>query len=83
MFKNLNDSIVLDQMINALLLMIVGTAFWSWLSAYGLPMNIWLGIGVFLLTADVADFSRDARPASILVGAGLIPFWPVIRFWVR
>lgn len=83
MLKELFDSIVLNRMINALLLMFVGTGFWSWLNAYGLPIDVLLAVGVLLITADIRDFSRDTRPASILIGAALIPFWPFLRFWMR
>jgi len=83
MFKNLFDPILLNRMINALLLMFLGTAFWSWLSAYGLPMNIWLGAAVLMMTFEIADYSQNPKPTAVIIGAALMPLWPVLRFWMR
>jgi hypothetical protein len=83
MLKDLLEPIVLNRMLNAVLLMFVATVFWSWLTAYGLPMNIWLGGTVLIMTFDLKDYSEDPRPAAVLIGAALVPFWPVLRFWMR
>jgi hypothetical protein len=69
-------------MLSALLMMFIATFFWGWLSEHGLPMNLLLGAGTISMVFDVADFSRDPKPASILLGAILLPFWPVLRFFI-
>jgi hypothetical protein len=70
-------------MINGLLLMLVGTFFWHWLVGYGVPAGILLGIGALTLTLDIGEYSLSPKPGPLLLGGMLLPFWLVLRFWVR
>jgi len=63
--------------------MLIGSFFWRWLIDYGLPMGALLGIGALVLVFDIADYSRDPRPKSLLLGGIILPVWPVLRFLVR
>lgn len=81
--KEFIDDETLNRMLGALLMMFVTTFFWGWLNQYGLPMNLILAAGVILMVFDLVDFSRNPEPGSILFGAFLVPFWPVLRFFVR
>lgn len=74
---------LLNQMINGLLLMLIGIFFWAWLADYGVPANILLGIGAVTLTLDIRDFALDPKPKPLLVGGMVLPFWLLLRFWVR
>ena len=75
---------LIDRLLNALLLYLISILFWSWLGEMtGLPVSILLGVGAILMTADLKDFSGDPRPLSLLVGAALLPAWPLIRYWLK
>lgn len=81
--KELLDPVTLNRMISALLMMFITTFLWGWLNEHGLPMNLLLCAGIILITFDVADFSRDPKPGSLLLGSIVVPFWPVLRFFIR
>lgn len=81
--KELIDDETLNRMLGALLMMFVTTFFWGWLNQYGLPMNLILAVGIILMIFDLGDFSRNPEPGPILLGAFLVPFWPVLRFFLR
>jgi hypothetical protein len=81
--KELMDPVTQNRMISALLMMFITTFLWGWLNEHGLPMNLLLGGGIVLMVFDLVDFSRDPKPGPILVGAILVPFWPVLRFFIR
>lgn len=73
----------LNQMINGMLLMLIGMFFWAWLAEYGIPANILLGIGVATLLVDIRDYSLDPKPQPLLIGGVILPVWPMLRFWIR
>lgn len=81
--KELMDAVTLNRMISALLMMFITTFLWGWLNERGLPMNFLLCAGIILIVFDVADFSRDPKPQSLLLGSVVVPFWPVLRFFIR
>lgn len=75
---------LIDRLLNALLLYLISILFWSWLGEVtGLPVSVLLGLGAILMSSDLKDFSGDPRPGSLLVGAALLPVWPVMRHWLK
>ena len=82
--NEMRDQDLLDRMLNSLLLFLISILFWSWLGAVTeLPVSVLLGVGAILMTSDLKDFSGDPRPLSLLVGAALLPAWPLIRYWLK
>ena len=71
---------LIDRLLNALLLYLISILFWSWLGEMtGLPVSILLGVGAILMSSDLKDFSGDPRPGALVVGAALLPAWPLVR----
>jgi hypothetical protein len=81
--RELFDSVTLNRMLSALIMMFVTTFIWGWLNEYGLPINLLLCAGIITITFDVADFSQDPKPGSLLLGSVVVPFWPALRFFTR
>ncbi len=82
--NELRDQDLLDRMLNSLLLFLISIPFWSWLGAVTeLPVSVLLGVGAILMTSDLKDFSGDPRPRALLVGAALLPAWPLVRYWLK
>ena len=80
--RELNEWTVLNQSLNGLLLFLISVFFWSWVGeALELPMNVILGLGSILIALDLADYSEDPQPKPLLVGAVLVPFWVIVRFF--
>ncbi|MBQ91879.1 MAG: hypothetical protein CMG87_01235 [Marinobacter sp.] len=75
---------LIDRLLNALLLYLISILFWSWLGEMtGLPVSILLGVGAILMSSDLKDFSGDPRPGALVVGAALLPAWPLVRCWLK
>lgn len=82
MFKDLFDPVFLNRSLNALLLLLIGAFFWSWLDdTLGLPMHIILGVSAFIITMDIGNYSKDPKPAALLIGGLILPFWLLLRVW--
>jgi len=82
--RELSAQNLIDRSLNALLLYLISILFWSWLGeATGLPVSILLGVGAVLITSDLKDFSGSPRPRALLVGAALLPVWPLMRYWLK
>ena len=82
--RELGDQNLIDRLLNALLVYLISILFWSWLGeATGLPVSILLGVGAVLITSDLKDFSGSPRPRALLIGAALLPVWPVMRYWLK
>lgn len=82
--RELRAQSLIDRLLNALLLYLISILFWSWLGeATGLPVSILLGVGAILITSDLKDFSGNPRPRALLVGAALLPTWPLLRYWLK
>lgn len=82
--NELRDQDLLDRMLNSLLLFLISIPFWYWLGAVTeLPVSVLLGVGAILMTSDLKDFSGDPRPRALLVGAVLLPAWPLVRYWLK
>jgi hypothetical protein len=56
MLKEIMDPFLLNRMINALLMMFLSTFFWGWLNECGLPINLFLAVGVLFLTFDIKNY---------------------------
>lgn len=83
MLRTFFDPETVNRMTNGLLLMLIGTFFWAWLADYGIPVDILLGIGTLALVFDIRDYAQDLKPKTLLVGGLALPFWPLLRFWIR
>ncbi|UQG60920.1 hypothetical protein MIH18_02905 [Marinobacter sp. M3C] len=83
MLKEVMDPFGLNRMINALLMMFLSTFFWGWLNECGLPINLFLAVGVLFLTFDIKNYSENPQPKALLLGAAVMPFWPILRFGVN
>src|SRR5690554_6746223 len=83
MLRTFFEPDTLNRMTNGLLLMFIGTFFWSWLADYGIPASLVLGAGTLTLVFDIRDYSLDSKPKPLLLDGLLLPFWPLLRFWIR
>ncbi len=83
MFKDILDPVLLNRILNALLLLLIGAFFWRWMEAFGLPMHIVLGVSAMVITYDLRNYSEDPEPRALLIGGFLLPFWLLLRRWVR
>lgn len=82
--KDLLDPVFLNRTLNALLLLLIGAFFWKWLGVMlGLPMHIILGVSSLVITVDIRNYSEDPKPGVLLIGAVVLPFWLILRIWVR
>jgi len=84
MLRDLLDPVFLNRTLNALLLLLIGAFFWTWLDErLGLPMHVILGISSLVITFDIRNYSEDPKPDVLLIGAVILPFWLILRIWVR
>jgi hypothetical protein len=37
-------------------------------------------VGVLFLTFDIKNYSENPQPKALLLGAAVLPFWPILRF---
>lgn len=58
MVEDRPDPVSLNQILNALLLLFIGTFFWRWVGVtFGLPMHIILGVSAMVITFDLKNYS--------------------------
>lgn len=89
MKEPLIDDETMNRMLNALLIMFLVSGLWGWMINFGElktipfnPISVVIGLGVITMVFDLKDYAKFPKPKPLLVGAVIVPFWGLLRFWV-
>lgn len=78
------DPVLMNQILNALLMFFISIFFYAKMgAALNLPMHLILGAGAFTVSLDCRDYSEEPNPRALLIGATILPIWPLARFWLK